>query len=116
MNAADELGRRIEKLRRSRGLSQNELGRRFGVSQQQVAKLEAGRGGYSLTTLDKIARALGLRLEIAFRPVRPVDREEAEEISANLRWFRQLGPIERLRSAAAFNRATGRLMRCKRKT
>lgn len=116
MTTARELGRRIGTLRRSRGMSQKILGRRFGVSQQQVAKLEAGRGGYSLATLDKLARALDLRLEIAFRPGRPIDRGEAEEIAANIRWFSRLSPLGRLTSAEAFNRATERLTQCKRKT
>lgn len=47
-------------------LSQAELGRRAGVSQQQIAKLEDPDENPSLETLEKVARALGLEVSIGF--------------------------------------------------
>jgi len=114
MNAAERLGKRVGLLRKQRGLSQGEFGRRLGVSQQQVAKLESGLGGYSLATLDKIARALGLRLDIAFKTAGPIDRDEAEEIAVNIRWFNRLSPLAKIRAVSVLNRATKKLMQCKR--
>ena len=49
--------------RRAARLSQSELGRRIGVSQQAIAKLERG-GNVSLETLDKVARGLGRSVEL----------------------------------------------------
>lgn len=60
----------IKELRESRGLTQEQLAKRAGVSQGYIAKLEpASRPGWkkisrqanpSITTLKKLARALGV--------------------------------------------------------
>lgn len=46
------------------GLSQGELARRLGVSQQQVAALEAPDSNMSLATLARVAEALGCEVQI----------------------------------------------------
>jgi DNA-binding XRE family transcriptional regulator/predicted RNase H-like HicB family nuclease len=45
--------------RSEEGLTQTELGRRAGVTQQQIAKLEDPDENPSLETLEKVAHALG---------------------------------------------------------
>jgi DNA-binding XRE family transcriptional regulator/predicted RNase H-like HicB family nuclease len=52
--------------RRDAGLSQGVLGRLAGVSQQQIAKLENPDENPSLETLEKVARALGLMVNVGF--------------------------------------------------
>ena len=52
--------------RQAANLSQSELGKRIGVSQQAIAKLERGGGNLSLDTLDKVARGLGRGVELRF--------------------------------------------------
>jgi DNA-binding XRE family transcriptional regulator/predicted RNase H-like HicB family nuclease len=47
-------------------LSQGELGKKAGVSQQQIAKLENPDENPSLETLAKVARALGLEVNVEF--------------------------------------------------
>jgi predicted RNase H-like HicB family nuclease/DNA-binding XRE family transcriptional regulator len=47
-------------------LTQGQLAKRAGVSQQQIAKLEDPDGNPTIATLEKIATALGLRLEVSF--------------------------------------------------
>jgi predicted RNase H-like HicB family nuclease/DNA-binding XRE family transcriptional regulator len=47
-------------------LTQGQLAKRAGVSQQQIAKLEDPDGNPTVATLEKIAAALGLRLEVTF--------------------------------------------------
>jgi predicted RNase H-like HicB family nuclease/DNA-binding XRE family transcriptional regulator len=47
-------------------LTQGQLAKRAGVSQQQIAKLEDPDGNPTVATLEKIAAALGLRLELSF--------------------------------------------------
>ncbi|HEY0463706.1 MAG TPA: type II toxin-antitoxin system HicB family antitoxin [Polyangiaceae bacterium] len=47
-------------------LTQGQLAKRAGVSQQQIAKLEDPGGNPTIATLEKIATALGLRLELSF--------------------------------------------------
>ena len=63
---APTLAARIQ-LRHARhraGLSQGELARRLGVSQQQVAALEAPDSNMSLATLARVAEALGCEVQI----------------------------------------------------
>ncbi|MGH8910679.1 MAG: helix-turn-helix transcriptional regulator [Egibacteraceae bacterium] len=61
-----ELGDRVRQLRLRAGLSQAELARRIGTTQPAIARLEAGGTSPSIHTLDRVARALGARLEILF--------------------------------------------------
>lgn len=51
--------------RQEAGLTQAGLARRAGVSQQQIAKLEDPDSNPTIETLEKVARALGRRLEVA---------------------------------------------------
>ena len=51
-------------------LTQGELAARVGVTQQAVAKLEREEGNPTLATLEKVARALGMRVELGLEPVR----------------------------------------------
>ena len=60
------LGEEIRSLRTERGLSQRELAERMGVSQSVVGRLEAGGVEPRLSTLDRVARALGVELEVHF--------------------------------------------------
>ncbi len=59
----------IRMARAAAGLSQVELARRMGVSQQQVQRLEdPDKSNPTVATLRSIARALGRRVEIRFAP------------------------------------------------
>lgn len=51
-------------------LTQSELADKMGTSQSTIARLESGKAAPSLSTLRKIAKATGSRLEIAFEPKR----------------------------------------------
>jgi HTH-type transcriptional regulator / antitoxin HipB len=56
----------IRELREARRLSQRELAERMGTTQSMVGRLEAGGSRPTLATLERVAAALGLRLEIRF--------------------------------------------------
>lgn len=61
------LGQKILQIRSRLGLTQKELARRMGTSQQAVSRLERGMySGYTLRTLAKLARATGTELVVEF--------------------------------------------------
>ncbi len=49
-------------------LTQEELAVRMGTTQSVIARLEGGKSKPSTTTLEKLAKATGTRLKIAFEP------------------------------------------------
>jgi DNA-binding XRE family transcriptional regulator/predicted RNase H-like HicB family nuclease len=51
--------------RQARGLSQGQLAKLTGVSRQQISLLEAPDTNPTLTTLQKVAKALGMDLQIS---------------------------------------------------
>ena len=55
--------------RHNAGLSQDALAKRVGVTQQQIAKLEHPESNASITTLAKVAAALGMTLDVRFEKV-----------------------------------------------
>lgn len=67
---AFRLGEEVRRLRIARGLSQQELAKRMGLPQSVVARLEAGGVEPRLSTLDRVAQALGVELEVQFRAER----------------------------------------------
>lgn len=62
-----KLAMKITKLREKKGLSQQELAKLMGTSQQAISRIESGDyEGFTLKTLEKIAEATGTQLEIEF--------------------------------------------------
>jgi predicted RNase H-like HicB family nuclease/DNA-binding XRE family transcriptional regulator len=58
----------LRRARRAAGLTQAQLAARAGVSQQQIAQLEHPDSNPTLETLERVARALGARLEVSLTP------------------------------------------------
>jgi transcriptional regulator with XRE-family HTH domain len=56
------------RLRLARGLTQEDLAKLLNTKQESIARLESGRSLPSLSTMKKIAEALGADLEINLRP------------------------------------------------
>lgn len=65
---AAEVGERIHAAREAAGLSQREIARRMGTSQAAIDRLESGGVGATLTTLQRVATALGLEVNVELRP------------------------------------------------
>lgn len=55
------------------GLSQAQLARRMGTTKSGISRIESGRHRTSLLTLEKLAAALEMQLDIGFAP-KPVKR------------------------------------------
>ena len=61
------LAMKIARLREKKGLSQQQLAKLMGTSQQAISRIESGEyEGFTLKTLEKIAEATGTRIKIEF--------------------------------------------------
>lgn len=59
----------ISALREKAGLSQKDLAKLLGTSQQQISRLESpGYEGHSLSMLRRVAGVLGARVRVVFEP------------------------------------------------
>jgi transcriptional regulator with XRE-family HTH domain len=73
-------------LRKEAGLSQKELARRVGTSQQQISRLESpSYEGHSLSMLRRISEALGAKLRVKIQHQKPVKQPTAAEDNAYYR-------------------------------
>jgi ribosome-binding protein aMBF1 (putative translation factor) len=63
-----EFGEKVRDVRKAAGLSQRDLAARMGTSQAAVARLEAGGVGSTLTTLQRVADALGMAISVDLEP------------------------------------------------
>lgn len=60
---------KIARIREKRGLTQKDLAKAMGTSQQAVSRIESGKyEGFTLKTLEKIAAATRSRLKIELIP------------------------------------------------
>src|ERR1700694_3753708 len=73
------VGRRVRMLRVSRGLSQSDLGRKLGVTFQQVQKYENGANRISASKLYETAGVLGVEVAQLF-----TDAGDADKLAADL--------------------------------
>jgi len=61
------LGRKIQKLRKEKGLTQEELAESLGFSRVYMGYIEQGRENPSLKLLMKLARKFGVKVEDLFK-------------------------------------------------
>lgn len=60
--------------RKSSGLTQKQLSERTGIAQSDISKLESGNGNPSLRTLERLAKGMGMRVQIEFKPLKPTNQ------------------------------------------
>jgi transcriptional regulator with XRE-family HTH domain len=60
VQAQDQLGANIRRIRRDAGLSQMELSDRCGLHFSEISRLERGRRDAQLSTIVKLAHGLGV--------------------------------------------------------
>lgn len=87
----NELGEKIRKSRKERGLTLVEVARSAGCSPSFVSGVERGRVSPSITTLKRIASALGVNIVDFFMPsdssAEPVVMQESNRIGISMkRW------------------------------
>jgi transcriptional regulator with XRE-family HTH domain len=94
--AGSLLGEWVRRVRQEQGLSQRALADQSGLSRSYVCDIERGRGSEpSLTTLDKLAAALGASRADLMRAAGLIDRalvpRESEDERRMLAVYRDLG-------------------------
>jgi len=98
----------IRAIRETLGMTTRQLGKRLGVSQPRVVKLEQSEpaGAITLESLQRAAEALGCRLIYAFVPLKPLTETIEERVSSITE--RQLASVEqtmRLEAQEVTNKA-----------
>ena len=61
-----DLGKRIKELRELAGMTQDDLAKRSGRTQEHISRIENGRHSPNYKTLTKLAGALGVTLNKLF--------------------------------------------------
>jgi transcriptional regulator with XRE-family HTH domain len=62
MAPKERMASRLKAIRERRGLTQEQLAEKSGVSRTYLARLETGRQDPTLSTLEKLAKALGVKV------------------------------------------------------
>ncbi len=60
------LGKRIQKLRKTTGLTQEEVAEKIGISRAYMGYIEQGRYSASIEVLEKIAKVLKVKMADLF--------------------------------------------------
>lgn len=60
----NRIGRRIADLRKLAGLNQEQLSERAGLQRTHISRIEAGKYAVTLETVQAIAEALGMTVDI----------------------------------------------------
>jgi transcriptional regulator with XRE-family HTH domain len=63
MDVRERVGLNLQKLRRERGLSQEELADRANIHQTYLSGVEGGKRNPTVTVLQRIAQALGADID-----------------------------------------------------
>lgn len=82
--APEQLGERINRLRRKAGLSQEELGRRAGVKAVQISKYERGIYAPRAAVLGRIAAALETTADYLLSGQMPAAKDELTAVLPRL--------------------------------
>ncbi|MEN8652888.1 helix-turn-helix domain-containing protein [Streptomyces sp. 21So2-11] len=85
---SDELADNVRRYRRAKGLSQEQLAHRAGLSVGPVRRIEQGRDGVRMETLHAIARAVGVKTSDLMAAGTPEPIKHDDPNSLNLRELR----------------------------
>lgn len=66
---ADILAQQFKELRKSKHLTQTQLAEKIGLEKGAISKIENGKFNLTLATINKIASALGARVNFDLQPV-----------------------------------------------
>jgi transcriptional regulator with XRE-family HTH domain len=90
-NRLSIIGKRLQTLRKRRGLTQKELGEKIGLTREAVASYEAGRSHLMVITLLDMSTALRVNVN----EILGLERQTTE-IAVTRRWSKRMNIIESL--------------------
>lgn len=61
-----DIGKIITNARKNSGLTQKELSQKSGIAQSEISKIENGKKGVTIDTLEKLSHGMGKKLVINF--------------------------------------------------
>lgn len=64
MDTRTRIGQRLQESRKAKGMTQQDVADKSGVTRTTVSKIEAGRFNAGVDIVDKLARAMGASLDI----------------------------------------------------
>lgn len=64
---SEQAGALIREARKSKGLTQKELAALLGIDETRVSKYESGKQNPTIETLEKIANALNVTIELTLK-------------------------------------------------
>lgn len=79
MSLNEELGQRLQQLRKAKGFSQEELADRVGVSRQAVSKWEGGQTAPDLERLLALSKQLDVTTDYLLTGQHPAAREQGPD-------------------------------------
>ncbi|MBR2208471.1 MAG: helix-turn-helix transcriptional regulator [Synergistaceae bacterium] len=66
--------------RKKSGMTQKEISEKAGIAQPDISKLESGNANPSVRTLQRLANAIGMELEIKFQPIRKKENKVENQL------------------------------------
>ncbi|HEY0412705.1 MAG TPA: helix-turn-helix domain-containing protein [Allosphingosinicella sp.] len=75
------VGANVRRLRQARSLSQSGLAERSGISRRMIVAIESGEANVSLSTIDRLAAALGASFTEIVRPPEAPDSRRIESLA-----------------------------------
>lgn len=75
MDTRTRIGQRLQEARKAKGMTQQDVADKSGVTRTTVSKIEAGRFNAGVDIVDKLARAMDASLDIV--PAEGAGREDS---------------------------------------
>ncbi len=82
----DEIGRLFLRRRKELGLTQEQLGKKVGVTKSEISKIENGRG-VTFATINKLSEALGVSANVELRQTKSVSPDVIHYIVMSIGLF-----------------------------
>ena len=78
MDILKRVGKKIREIRKNRGLSQEALGEKAGLSSNYIGQIERGQKQVTLTTLARIAKSLRIDVSVLFEGVSEKTKQDED--------------------------------------